>query len=83
MVDHFMLSSASGPGTGDPSFVLDPPVIQYRTRYIFLVPRRDARHVLTFLDEHPKRARHGFVVCRCSRAERIDDRVTALPWWEI
>ncbi len=26
----------------------------------------DARHLLTFLDEHPKRARHGYVICRCS-----------------
>ena len=24
----------------------------------------DARHLLTFLDEHPKRVRHGYVICR-------------------
>jgi uncharacterized protein len=40
----------------------------------------DARHLLTFLDEHPKRARHGYVVCRCARPLALSDRVTALPW---
>jgi predicted AAA+ superfamily ATPase len=40
----------------------------------------DARHLLTFLDEHPKRARHGYVVCRCSAPLALTDRVTALPW---
>jgi predicted AAA+ superfamily ATPase len=40
----------------------------------------DARHLLTFLDEHPKRARHGYVVCRCKDPLALTDRVTALPW---
>ena len=40
----------------------------------------DARHLRTFLDEHPKQARHGYVVCRCPEPLAIDDRVTALPW---
>lgn len=40
----------------------------------------DARHLLRFLDEHPKRARHGFVICRCSAPLALTDRVTALPW---
>jgi predicted AAA+ superfamily ATPase len=41
----------------------------------------DARHLLPFLDENPKRARHAFIICRCPRPMRLDDRVTALPWW--
>jgi predicted AAA+ superfamily ATPase len=40
----------------------------------------DARHLLTFLDEHPKHARHGYVVCRCTAPLALTDRVTALPW---
>lgn len=26
----------------------------------------DARHLLTFLDEHPKRTRRAWLICRCS-----------------
>jgi len=40
----------------------------------------DARHLLTFLDEHPNDARHGYVVCRCPAPLALTDRVTALPW---
>jgi len=43
----------------------------------------DARHLLTFLDEHPKRARHGYVICRCSVPLALTDRVTALPWQRL
>lgn len=42
--------------------------------------RNDARHLLTFLDEHAGRATRGYVVCRCPVPLEIDDRVTALPW---
>jgi uncharacterized protein len=40
----------------------------------------DARHLTTFLREHPARARHGYVVCRCAVPLALTDRVTALPW---
>jgi hypothetical protein len=40
----------------------------------------DARHVLAFLDEHRREARHGYVVCRCPEPLALDERVTALPW---
>ena len=40
----------------------------------------DARHIERFLDSYPKRARRGFVVCRCPRPRRLTDRVTAIPW---
>ena len=42
--------------------------------------RSDARHLLSFLRDHPDEAAHGYVVCRCPHAMRLDDRVTALPW---
>ena len=41
----------------------------------------DARHLLTFLDEHPKHAKHGYIVCRCPRPAQIHDKITALPWF--
>lgn len=42
--------------------------------------RADARHLLAFLDENGRRARHGYVVCRARQPLALDDRVTALPW---
>jgi len=41
----------------------------------------DARHLKTFLDDHPDKASHGFIVCRCERPQAITERVTAIPWW--
>lgn len=43
----------------------------------------DARHLETFLDDHSNRARHGYVVCRCSSPLALSDRITALPWWSM
>ena len=40
----------------------------------------DARHLLTFLDEHPGRADEGYIICRCPRPLRIHERIMALPW---
>ena len=42
---------------------------------------RDARHLLTFLAEHPKAAKHGYILCRGSHPLRIDEQITALPWF--
>lgn len=41
---------------------------------------RDARHLLTFLDEHRQRVRKGWLICRCTAPLALSDRVTALPW---
>ena len=41
----------------------------------------DARHVVTFLEEQPSRARAGYVVCRCPRPLRLHEKVIALPWF--
>lgn len=41
----------------------------------------DARHLLTFLGERPKQARHGYIVCRCQYPLQLHDQVTALPWF--
>lgn len=42
---------------------------------------QDARHLLTFLAEHPKQAKRGCIVCRCSRPAQLHEKVTALPWF--
>lgn len=41
---------------------------------------QDARHLETFLDEFPRRAHRGLLVCRCPRPQQLTDRVTAIPW---
>jgi predicted AAA+ superfamily ATPase len=41
----------------------------------------DARHLLTFLAEHPRQARHGYIICRCDRPLRLHEKITALPWF--
>ena len=41
----------------------------------------DARHVLTFLNEHPRQPGQGYVVCRCDRPLQLHERVTAIPWF--
>jgi predicted AAA+ superfamily ATPase len=43
---------------------------------------RDARHLRTFLAEHPK-AREAVIVCRTPRRFALGGKVTAVPWQEI
>lgn len=44
---------------------------------------KDARHLRTFLSEHPDNASHAYLVCRCPRPAKLDDKVTAIPWWML
>lgn len=41
----------------------------------------DARHLLTFLGEHPRSADRGYIICRCAAPLQLHERVTALPWF--
>lgn len=41
----------------------------------------DARHLLPFLQEKSKEAKHGYVICRCPRPLQLHDQITALPWF--
>ena len=41
----------------------------------------DARHLLPFLAEKSKEAKHGYVICRCPRPLQLHDQITALPWF--
>ena len=42
---------------------------------------QDTRHLLTFLEEHPKQAKQSYLVCRCSRPAQLHEKITALPWF--
>ncbi|MBI2840488.1 MAG: hypothetical protein HYX75_19385 [Acidobacteria bacterium] len=57
---------------------------KFRAPYVHLVfgARQTGKStlLLTFLDEHPKRAGHGYIICRCKEPLRMHDKVTALPW---
>lgn len=44
---------------------------------------KDARHLQTFLKEHPDKASEGYIVCRCPRPAKLADNITAIPWWAI
>ena len=41
----------------------------------------DARHLRDFLDDHPKRAKHAWIICRCKAPLALDERITAVPWF--
>ncbi len=42
---------------------------------------KDARHLQSFLAEHPTRSSEGYVVCRCPRPAKLAPNITAIPWW--
>ncbi len=42
---------------------------------------QDARHLLTFMAEHPNQAKQAYLVCRCPRPMQLHEKVTALPWF--
>jgi len=41
---------------------------------------RDTRHIAAFIEEHPRLARIGYIVCRCPRPLQLHEKVIALPW---
>ena len=41
----------------------------------------DARHLLAFLREKSRDAKHGYMICRCPRPLQLDSPITALPWF--
>jgi predicted AAA+ superfamily ATPase len=43
----------------------------------------DARHLLTFMKDHPDRAKNGYIVCRCPWPLALSDTITAIPWWGL
>ncbi|HEY9054683.1 MAG TPA: ATP-binding protein [Rectinemataceae bacterium] len=41
---------------------------------------KDARHLRSFIEDSKGRARKGYIVCRCSRPQQLDEHITAIPW---
>ena len=41
---------------------------------------RDIRHLESFLNLYPPRARRGLLVCRVEQPRQLSDRVMAIPW---
>lgn len=44
---------------------------------------QDARHLRSFLAEHPTQSTTGYVVCRCPRPAKLAPNITAIPWWML
>lgn len=43
----------------------------------------DARHLMTYLQEHPRKATRGYLICRCPRPQALNDQITALPYHSL
>jgi predicted AAA+ superfamily ATPase len=43
----------------------------------------DARHLESFINEQPGRARRGLLVCRCGQPELLTEGVRAIPWHRL
>lgn len=44
---------------------------------------KDARHLKSFIAEHPQRCRSGLIVSRCPYVLALDDTISAIPWWAL
>ena len=44
---------------------------------------KDARHLVSFMKDHPEKADHGYILCRCSHPLALSDTITAIPWWAL
>ncbi len=62
-------------------YILDLPdrVVPIEVKWTDKPTLKDARHIVTFCREHG--CDHGYVVCRCPHPVRLNDQVTALPWF--
>lgn len=56
-------------------------IIPFEVKWTERPTLSDARHLITFLKEHPKQAKHGYVICRCPRPLALANNITALPWF--
>lgn len=58
---------------------IDGRMIPIEVKWTDRPTSHDARHLREFLKEHPQ-AEQGFVVCRCPRPAKLDERIQAIPW---
>ncbi len=59
---------------------LDRRLIPVEVKWTEHPNSHDTRHLRTFLKEHPGRAKHAYLICRCHRPLQLDEAITALPW---
>ena len=62
---------------------MDKRLIPIEVKWTTRPSLTDARHLTTFLREHPTKAERGWVVCRCPRPEALSENITAIPWWML
>ena len=55
-------------------------VIPFEVKWTENPDSQNARHLLTFLEEHPAKAKRGYIVHRCPRPMELHEKVVALPW---
>jgi hypothetical protein len=44
---------------------------------------RDARRMLPFVNQRPKQAKQGFIVCCWGHPLRLHEKIMALPWFHL
>src|SRR5262249_49937677 len=66
-------------------FILETPkeVIPIEVKYTKNPRPADASGIEHFLARQPRKARRGFVVCRCPRPEQLSRHVLAIPWEDL
>lgn len=65
--------------------VLETPteIIPIEVKWTESPREKDARHLRSFLNTYSKRAKRGFIICRCPYKLGITKNITAIPWYEI
>lgn len=65
-------------------------VVEYENRWIPVEVKylddplpKHIKHLETFLEENPKKARKGFVIFLGERPRKLSEKITALPWFEL
>ncbi len=66
-------------------YVLETPdeIIPIEVKWTERPAEADARHLKLFLDTFSRKARRGYIVCRCREPLQITPAIRAIPWQEI
>jgi predicted AAA+ superfamily ATPase len=79
------VSSWRTPAGAEVDFVLEAPGedLPIEVKWTRRPSPADARHLESFLDTYPRRAKRGLIVCRAEAREQLSERVTSVPWREL
>jgi len=63
-------------------FVVETPqeTIPLEVKWTERPDESDARHLKLFLATYPKKARRGYIVCRCAEPRQLTEAIQAIPW---